>query len=139
LLTGQDYPPEEFRSVYAELGFGGLPYTADERPPLHYPYDGPTFDELNSVTQSGNLKMVRMGQWKLLYDLLGRGELYDLEHDPGELQNLFDDPSHRDRRLTLTEELLRWTIRTEDDLPGARYLPKRGDHNWQTAAAEPKV
>ncbi|MGI8912336.1 MAG: sulfatase family protein [Chloroflexota bacterium] len=139
LLTGQDYPPKEFRSISAELGFGGLPYTADERPPLHYPYDGPTFDELNSVTQSGNLKMVRMGRWKLLFDLLGRGELYDLEHDPGELRNLFDDPTQRDQRLALTEELLRWTIRTEDDLPGARYLPKRGEHNWQTVSLPPKA
>lgn len=131
LLTGRDYPREEFRSSYAELGFGGLPYGSDERPPLHYPYDGPTFDELNSVTQSGNLKMVRMGQWKLLFDLLGHGELYDLEADPGELHNVIDDPAYRDPRLTVTEELLRWTIRTEDDLPGARYIPKRGDHNWQ--------
>ena len=131
LLTGQPSPPEEFRSAYAELGFGGLPYTTEERPPLHYPYDGPTFDELNSVTQSGNLKMVRMGRWKLLYDLLGQGELYDLERDPAELRNLFHDPAQRDARLAMTEELLRWTIRTEDDLPGARYIPKRAEHNWQ--------
>ena len=116
LLTGQSYPRDEFRSAYAELGFGGLPYGSDERPPLHYPYDGPTFDELNSVTQSGNLKMVRMDRWMLLYDLLGRGELYDLEADPGELQNVIDEPSYRDTRLALAEELLRWTIRTEDDL-----------------------
>jgi arylsulfatase A-like enzyme len=75
--------------------------------------------------------MVRMGQWKLLYDLLGHGELYDLTTDPGELHNLIDDPACRETRLTLTEELLRWTIRTEDDLPGARYIPKRAEHNWQ--------
>jgi arylsulfatase A-like enzyme len=132
LLTGRDdYPPEEFRSVYAELGFGGLPYTAEEYPPLHFPYEGRRLDELNSVTQSGNLKMVRMGQWKLLFDLLGRRELYDLENDPGELRNRHDDPALRDVRLALTEELLHWTIRTEDDLPDAAYTPKRAEHNWQ--------
>jgi arylsulfatase A-like enzyme len=34
------------------------------------------------------------------------GELYDLDHDPGELTNLFDDPACRDRRLALTEDLV---------------------------------
>jgi arylsulfatase A-like enzyme len=124
---------EDTESVYAELGFGGLPYGGEERPPLHFPYRGPTFDELNSVTLSGNLKMARKGRWKLLYDSLGNGELYDLDTDPGELRNLFDDPDHRQVRLEMVEELLRWTIRTEDDLPGANYTPKRVERNWQGA------
>ena len=123
---------EEFRSIYAELGFGGLHYDAQERPPLHFPYDGSEFDELNSVTQSGNLKMVRMGRWKLLFDMQGHGELYDLEPDPAELNDLFDDPACRSVRAQLVEELLRWTIRTEDPLPSAAYLPKRPPHNWYT-------
>lgn len=130
LLTGQAYPVDEFRSIYAELGFGGLPYGEDERPALHFPYAGARFDELNSVTQSGNLKMVRKGPWKLTYDLLGEGQLYDLERDPGELDDRFNDPAYRDVRLELVEELLRWTIRTEDDLPGGLYSPKRADRNW---------
>ena len=130
MLTGHSYPPEEFRSIYAELGFGGLSYTADEHPLLHFPYEGPTFDELNSVTQSGNLKMVRMGRWKLLFDSQGHGELYDLEGDPGELHDLYTASAYHEPRLALTEELLSWTIRTEDDLPGARYTPKRAEHNW---------
>jgi arylsulfatase A-like enzyme len=130
LLTGGDYPAAEFRSVYAELGFGGLHYGEDEFPPLHFPYDGTRFDELNSVTQSGNTKMVRQGRWKLTFDMLGNGELYDVESDPAELANLYDDPAHREVRLQLAEELLRWTIRTEDDLPGGNYTPKRAPHNW---------
>jgi len=135
LLRGQPYARDQFRSVYAELGFGGLYYGEHERPPLHFPYDGPSFDELNSVTQSGTLKMLRQGQWKLLYDLLGQGELYDLARDPYELDNRFADPAYRDLRCGLVEELLRWTIRTEDDLPGGRYRTKQVARNWQAAAA----
>jgi arylsulfatase A-like enzyme len=116
--------PDAFRSIYAEHGFGGLPYDEDERPPLHFAYDGPTFDELNSVTQSGNLKMVRKGRWKLLFDNTGRGELFDLEADPAELTNLWNDSVCRDMRQELVEELLLWTVRTEDDLPGGAYTPK---------------
>jgi arylsulfatase A-like enzyme len=124
LLTGGEVSGDEFRSIYAEVGFGGLPYGEEERPELHFPYEGARFDELNSVTQSGNLKMVRMGRWKLLFDRLGRGELYDLEADPAELEDRFEDPACREVRQQLVEELLAWTIRTEDDLPGGRYRPK---------------
>ena len=130
MLTGAAYPVEEFRSIYAELGFGGLHYAEHERPPLHFPYDGAEFDELNSVTQSGNLKMVRMGRWKLLFDMMGQGEMYDLEDDPGELHDLFNDSAYRDTRMELLEELLKWTIRTEDDLPSAAYMAKRAPRNW---------
>lgn len=130
MLTGGDYPADEFRSIYAESGFGGLPYVDGDDPPLHFDREGPTFDELNSFTQSGNAKMVRKGQWKLIYDLLGHGELYDLAADPAELVNRFDDPAIIEIKVELLEELLAWTIRTEDDLPGACYLPKRADRNW---------
>jgi arylsulfatase A-like enzyme len=130
LLTGQDYPKEEFASIYAELGIGGLPYGEQERPKLHFPYEGPTFDELNSVTQSGNLKMVRRGDWKLLFDVVGLPELYNLKEDPGELQNRYEDPACRDVVRQMCEELLRWTLRTEDNLPGARYTPKPAPRNW---------
>ncbi len=131
MWTGKPYPKEEFRSIYAELGFGGLSYGEGDRPPLHFRYEGASFDELNSVTQSGNLKMVRKGNWKVLFDMMGKGELYDLEKDPSELDNRWDDPAYREVRLEMVEELLRWTIRTEDDLPGGRYVPRRAEHNWQ--------
>jgi arylsulfatase A-like enzyme len=133
LLTGGVYPKEEFRSGYVELGYGGMHYGEHERPPLHFLYGGPRFDELNTVTQSGTVKCVRMGRWKLTFDMLGNGELYDLQSDPGELTNLFNDSEHRHIRHELVEELLRWTIRAEDDLPVASYVPKRAERNWYAA------
>jgi len=130
ILGGGQFPTAEFRSVYAELGIGGLAYRLNERPPLHFPYEGPRFDELNSVTQSGNHKMVRLGRWKLVMGSEGHGELYDLEQDPAELVNRFGDPGLSAVQLELTTELLLWTIRTEDDLPGGSYLRKHAAHNW---------
>jgi len=130
LLTGHDYPAEEFRSAYVELGYGGMHYGERDRPPLHFAYGAPRFDELNTVTQSGTVKCVRMDRWKLTYDMLGNGELFDLETDPGELVNRFDDPVLVRVRQSLVEELLRWTIRAEDDLPIANYVPKRAERNW---------
>jgi len=134
LLTGAGYPAAEFSSIYAEYGYGGLFYTHDERPPLHFPYEGRRFDELNTVTQSGKTKMLRRDRWKLVFDATGRGELYDLDSDPAELCDRWPDPSLAAVRSELVQELLRWTIRTDDDLPRADYTPKRAAHNWAGGA-----
>lgn len=67
-------------------------------------------------------------------DSLGRGELYDIDADPAELDNRWNDPQLREIRARLTEHLLRWTIRTDDDLPQGVHVPKRLPHNWGFAA-----
>jgi arylsulfatase A-like enzyme len=41
-----------------------------------------------------------------LSDAIRTGELYNLEDDPGEFTNRFDDSDLQDRRLALTEDLL---------------------------------
>lgn len=133
MLTGASYPAAEFSSIYAELGIGSLPYTAEERPELHFPYDGRVIDELNTVTQSGNLKMVRKDRWKLLFDVMGQGQLYNLEADPGELDNLYGRPEHAHIQMSMLETLMAWSIRTEDSLPRAKYLPKVPEHGWYHA------
>ncbi|MFK4808745.1 sulfatase [Devosia sp. ZW T5_3] len=137
MLTGGSYPEAEFASIYAELGIGSLPYDAHERPALHFPYEGPVIDELNSVTQSGNLKMVRKGKWKLLFDVTGAGALYDLDADPGELDNLYHQAGHATVRTDMLQTLLVWCIRTEDSLPKAKYLPKVADHGWYSQPSTP--
>ena len=45
--------------------------------------------------------MVRMGRYKLVYDMLGNGELYDLAADPDEFQNLWDDSAYQERKAAL--------------------------------------
>lgn len=130
MLTGDSYPAEEFSSIYGQLGFGGMFYDPAERPPLHFPYEGRQFDELNTVTQSGKTAMLRKDRWKLIYDARGRGELYDLAADPAELANLFAEPALAGVRADLLAELLRWSIATEDDLPTGVYTVKRAPHNW---------
>lgn len=134
LLQGEDDPAEEFASIYAECGIGGVPYGDDEEPDLDpardYDYVGRPILELNSVTQSGNTKMLRRGDWKLLYDSTGHGELYHLPTDPAELNNRFGDHDTREVERDLMADLLRWTIRTDDPLPLAVYRPKRAAHNW---------
>jgi arylsulfatase A-like enzyme len=136
MLRGDRYPAEEFRSVYAEVGFGGMYYGAADRiDPAWGRTSGPPgaipgFDGLNPVTQCGNLKMVRMGDWKLTFDMMGNGRLYRVSEDPYELKDLYTDPKFAAVRADLTAELLRWTVRTEDDLPLAAYKHKWAPRNW---------
>jgi arylsulfatase A-like enzyme len=51
----------------------------------------------------------------------GWGELYDLESDPGEFENLWDDPAHAKTRARMTERLLLAEIEHVDRVP----LPTR--------------
>ena len=138
LLQGQAYPQEEFRSIYSGVGLGGLYYEDNDDIPTSISHDSArsgSWDELNKVTQSGNQKMVRMGHWKLVYDMMGYGQLYDLDRDPGELVNLFGKPEHAKVEAQLMAELAMWTIRTQDGLPAGpqngKYQTKWSiQHNW---------
>ncbi len=133
LLRGEPAPEEEFASIYAELGYGGVPYREDERPELHFRYEGPSIDELNTVTMSGGTRMVREGRHKMTVDLDGRVELYDVVDDPVELVDLADDAAFAEVRDRLLVRLLRWSIRVSDDLPRGAYIPKEAPHNWRWA------
>jgi arylsulfatase A-like enzyme len=155
LLAGGPAPAEEFGSIYAELGYGGVSYRASDRPPLHFDYEGPSFDELNSVTMSGEMRMVRRGRHKLVVDDTGREYLYDLHADPWELIDLSaradevgsDGGARADAagpdcgaadaddlarvRLDLYRDLARWQMRVTDDLPVGDYTPRTAPHNWR--------
>ena len=49
--------------------------------------------------------MVRMEDWKLVYDMIGYGQLYNLRSDPFELKNLFSMPEHSAIQSRLMAEL----------------------------------
>jgi arylsulfatase A-like enzyme len=145
LLCGNPFPSDEFRSIYATAGVGGLYYGEEDRVPYSAARRGTSnWDELNKVTQSGNQKMVRMGDWKLIYDMMGYGQLFHLPTDPAELDNRFEDPAAAAPRNALLAELLMWTIRNEDSLPTGpqnnKYQTKwPAQHNWYAPHREAKV
>lgn len=138
ILRGEDFPREEFRSIYAGVGVGGLYYEDSDEIPTSIAHDQArdgSWDELNKVTQSGNQKMVRMGEWKLVYDMMGYGQLYNLRTDPCELKNLFGRPEHAREQADLMAELAMWMIRVQDSLPtgpqNGKYQTKWStQHNW---------
>lgn len=138
LLRGEPYPAEEFRSIYAGTGLGGLFYDEADAAAVAPKRSAATRtenDTLNKVTQAGYQKMVRMGPWKLIYDMMGYGQLYHLPSDPLELDNRFGKPDVAKPQAALMAELAMWTIRSQDSLPtgpqNAKYQTKWArPHNW---------
>ena len=137
ILTRQAYPDEEFPSAYAEHGYGGLAFTSKDDLDLTEEgalNPGCTFDCLNSWTQSGTMRMVRRGNWKLVFDMQENGQLYDLDRDPVELNNLYGQPRVADIERELQAELLTWLLRVQDPLPlpRRRYVFKKHPRNYWT-------
>lgn len=136
LLQGKAYPAEEFESIISEQGYGGNYYTDQDG--TDYVGEGclnvkrGSYDSLNSWTQSGSLRLVRMGEWKLIFDMLGNGELYNMVSDPSEINNLYDNEEYEEIKTELLRQLLKWEVATQDPLPipRKRYHFKRNPHNY---------
>lgn len=125
--------------MMVEQGYGGEDFTREE--PLTFEEAGcckqgveGSFDGLNAWTQSGSLRMVRKGDWKLVMDHNGRGELYNLKQDPSEINNLFGRKKYLAEQADMLNELVTWGIRLQDPLPVPRrqYPFKRNPYNYHT-------
>ena len=138
MLTGAAYPEEEFSSIVVQQGFGGEDFLPGdegltfEREGALAPGKVARFDELNTWTQSGTSRMVRMGGWKLVMNSYGTGELYNLKNDPYELDNLFGNAGFAAEQNKLLIKLAAWELRLQDPLPlpRHRYRFKRNACNY---------
>jgi len=77
------------------------------------------------------MRMLRRGDWKLAFDMQNRGQLYNLAHDPAELNNLYGAPEYAAIEHNLLAELLAWTLRAQNPLllPRRRYVMKTDPRN----------
>jgi arylsulfatase A-like enzyme len=133
LLTGEDYPEEEFASAYAEAGHGGLAYDWSDDPTVENNHrgPGPTLSEGNTYTQSGVMCMLRKDDHKLVVDAQGNSSLYDLSEEDSEWNDVWNDPDYADVRSDLLQDLLKRRLRVQDPLPQApRYHVKSDPHNY---------
>ncbi|WP_049953615.1 sulfatase-like hydrolase/transferase [Halostagnicola larsenii] len=75
-------------------------------------------DEFGLYTQ----RMVRTDRYKFVYNGPDVNELYDLEADPAELQNLIEHPAYEEVRGEMSERLVEWMEATDD--PNRTWVPK---------------
>ncbi len=73
------------------------------------------------------VKWLRTPRWKYAYYSTDLDELYNLDADPGESNNLAADPQHGQTVQTFREQLLLWMERTGDPLlPQLRSMFRQG-------------
>lgn len=76
------------------------------------------------------IRAVFDGRYKLVINLLTTDELYDLQEDPGEMNNLINSEEHISIRNSLHDKILDWMNRTRDPFRGY-YWERRP---WRTDA-----
>ena len=64
--------------------------------------------------------MIRMGNLKYVMRLYEKDELYDLEKDPDELNNIIDDASYADEVAKMKNRMLLWYMETADIVPNRK-------------------
>jgi arylsulfatase A-like enzyme len=113
------------RAVFAEGGyalhephcFEGRPdrdYFARDPSNIYYPKGKVQQDAPDSV---GRTVMLRTLEHKLVVRTTGVSELYDLNTDPKELNNIYNEPSRAEIRQQLENQMLSWLIQTSDVTP----------------------
>jgi arylsulfatase A-like enzyme len=64
-------------------------------------------------------RMIRKGDWKLIwYPKIDRRQLFNVASDPLELNDLVEEPAHRERIPELHAELVEWLAEHGDSLVG---------------------
>ena len=67
------------------------------------------------------MTMVRSREWKLVHFIdQPHGQLFDLDRDPGELNNLWDEPTRRTDRDRLVRVMTEWRMRSNTETAGWR-------------------
>ena len=66
----------------------------------------------------GRVRTILSGGWRLtIYDGISEGALFNLNEDPNEIRNLWDDPEHAGARASLVEGLVREMIAYSETSP----------------------
>lgn len=124
ILEGKPYNPKEFEIGYSESGFGGLYW--NEKDALTPEVEGATkqwdaFDCLNTWSQSGQVRMIRKGDYKFIDDMMGNYQLYNIAEDPLELNDLSHCSEYKDILLDMSLTFNSEILRKADNIPSCKY------------------
>ncbi|WP_180902722.1 sulfatase family protein [Martelella soudanensis] len=117
-MAGAEVP--KYIEAQSLLPYLGADEPAERRAMIFAEHAG---DRILSGTQF--MTMVRTPEWKLVYFVEGNGQLFDMQNDPDEIADLWDDPNHADTRQTLLMEILNWRIRSSVVTQGWQFAAER--------------
>ncbi len=137
----------EFNRAYSESGFSGMYWEDNDL--LDYITEGATvdmsaFDCLNTWTQCGQVRGLRMEDYRIQVDMMGKGFLYDLSKDPKELHNLWNEKEYSSVKEWMLQELISAMLQNTDVLPVPHYryrtkLHPKGYWYQKYAAKDPGI
>lgn len=85
--------------------------TGDGAEPREFVFSEHAGDRILSGTEF--MTMIRSRRYKLVHFVdTDEGQLFDMETDPDEVRNLWDDEAHRTVKQQLINEILKWRIRS---------------------------
>ncbi|NDW01747.1 sulfatase [Salipiger sp. PrR002] len=98
-----------------------VPYLAAERPEerREVAFSEHAGDRILDGTEF--MTMIRTPRWKLIYFVEGCGQLFDMEADPTEVNDLWSDPAHEDTRRDLLTQILNWRLRSSVKTQGWQF------------------
>lgn len=106
--------PDDFKGIsYARALQGNH---LQGREDIYSAYDG---NQFGAYTQ----RMVRNERWKYIWNATDIDELYDLEVDPHELNNLINQPASAETLSGLRKRLVHWLQETNDPMANAWIIP----------------
>jgi arylsulfatase A-like enzyme len=77
-------------------------------------WTGRNLEELEGIQDVDHRILITQDGWKLNLGEGDQGELYDLNGDPTESVNLFDEPAHRGRVVEMASRIRDWQRATGD-------------------------
>ena len=96
--------------IYGEYGAHNEPYNKNENFKICESPFSDDFDPSLKKGGYGKMRYIRTKKWKLAVYLNDQNELYDLENDPYELENIYDNSKYRNIKNDLIEILINKTM-----------------------------
>ena len=124
-------PPDWMEAKSLKPYFDGSGDTARQRVYAEHSNDA-------LLTGTRFMTMIRDGSLKLVHFVDSEnGQLFDLENDPNELNNLWHDPDYQEKRAWLINEILNWRLESSLKTQGFVEACRQGESAMMAPPGDP--